>query len=115
MITAAVIEWRKRLQFIKSLYLNLMVKGKRGGKNWILAYGNVAFAIHRSARVNINHGSLRFNSGMRQVEPFPGMLELSEGSAMNIHGHVTFHSGCHVIVCKNAALELGGGVYQPSC
>ena len=86
-----------------------MLRGKRGLRNPILFYGRVKIRRHVSSEIRISKGIFNFNRGMRFVEPFYGMLEMQENSKINVSNTFSIYSGAHIIVTKDAVLNLGSG------
>jgi acetyltransferase-like isoleucine patch superfamily enzyme len=89
--------------------VNVFTKGNRNQWSRILLFGNCGYAIHKSARINIKNGHLVINRFITKKDPFIGNIELYENSAINVDHTFFIHSGCDVMVFKNAQLNLGGG------
>jgi acetyltransferase-like isoleucine patch superfamily enzyme len=75
----------------------------------ILLYGRSSFSLHSKSSIKIFSGSLHFNSGRKNFEPFPGFLEMQNKAQLIIKGNFTIYSGAHIIVAENASLNLGSG------
>lgn len=50
-----------------------------------------------------------FNRYITKPDPFIGNVELYENAVINVKNTFFFHSGCDVMVFKNAKLNLGSG------
>ena len=78
----------------------------------LLFFGKTKSVISRSAKININSGSLDFNTGYKYKDPFPGFLVMKENSELIIDGDVNIRSGIHLIISKNAKLSIGSGYFN---
>lgn len=93
----------------KNLIVNIKTKGTRKQMSRILLFGNCGYAIHKSARINLNNGHLALNRFITKKDPYVGNIELYENSEINVANTFFIHSGCDVMVFKNAKLNLGSG------
>jgi acetyltransferase-like isoleucine patch superfamily enzyme len=93
----------------RAILVNLTCKGRRQPNSLIVYKGNYALSTHRSATINIEKGNLNLNQFMRVKEPFFGMLEMQENAVINVKDHFSIHTGGHIIMLKNAVLNLGSG------
>lgn len=95
---------------LKTIWYSTQISGNRKKRISILIYGKTLFKISRNAKINIvNGGCLHFNQGNTFTEPFIGVLEMQSGSEMNVKENFTIKSGSHIIITKNAKLNLGSG------
>jgi acetyltransferase-like isoleucine patch superfamily enzyme len=78
-------------------------------------YGNLKTYIHSSAKININNGTLSFNSSFSVREPFPGLLEMMPNSSLTVNGKFNFSSGAHLIIANNAKMSIGSGYVNRHC
>jgi acetyltransferase-like isoleucine patch superfamily enzyme len=93
---------------IENLKINFYVSGLRS-KNSLKVTGLFRHKCHKSSKINIQSGFFFLNKSMRVKEPFPAMLEMGENAEINVQNTFSIHSGCHIIVLKNAKLNLGSG------
>jgi acetyltransferase-like isoleucine patch superfamily enzyme len=75
----------------------------------ILLFGKCSFSIHKTAKINLNNGHLALNRYITKKDPFIGNLEMYNNSEINVQNTFFFHSGCDIMVFKNAKLNLGSG------
>lgn len=94
---------------MKNLLINSGTKGKRKNGSSIILFGKCHYAIHKSAKINLNNGHLALNRYITKSDPFIGNIELYENSEVNVDKTFFIHSGCDVMVFKNAKLNLGSG------
>jgi acetyltransferase-like isoleucine patch superfamily enzyme len=104
-IYAANIHLRKP----KNLLINLFTKGKRSNMSRILLFGKCSYSIHKSASIELNNGHLALNRFIAKPDPFVGNIELYENAKVTVNNTFFIHSGCDVMVFKNAHLKLGSG------
>lgn len=93
----------------KNLLVNSSTKGKRKNGSSIILFGECYYAIHRTARINLNNGHLALNRYITKKDPFVGNIELYKNSEINVEKTFFIHSGCDVMVFKDAKLNLGSG------
>jgi acetyltransferase-like isoleucine patch superfamily enzyme len=93
----------------KTLWINIRTKGIRLNMSRILLFGNCSFSIHKSAKINLNNGHLALNRYITKKDPFVGNIELYENAEVTVQNTFFFHSGCDIMVFKNAKLNLGSG------
>lgn len=93
----------------KNLILNLFTGGIRLNMSRIIGFGKFSYAIHKTAKINLKNGHLVVNRFITQPDPFVGNIELYENAVVNAEETFFFHSGCDVMVFKNATLNLGSG------
>ncbi len=93
----------------KILYLNMRIKGKRDQYSRILLFGKCGFHFFKTSTINILSGHLVFNRYISKPDPFIGNVELYEHATINVKNTFFFHSGCDIMVFKNAILNLGSG------
>lgn len=94
---------------MKNLLINSGTKGKRKNGSSIILFGECHYAIHKSAKINLNNGHLALNRYITKRDPFIGNLEMYQGSQINVEKTFFIHSGCDVMVFRNAKLNLGSG------
>ncbi len=94
---------------MKNLLINSITKGKRKNGSSIILFGKCEYSIHKSAKINLNNGHLALNRYITKSDPFIGNIELYENAEVNVNQTFFIHSGCDVMVFKNAKLNLGGG------
>lgn len=94
---------------ITNLMANFFIRGNRPSNSLIVVAGKMTIANQKSSKINIQKGFLFLNKSMRAKEPFPAMLEMGENAEINVQNTFSIHSGCHIIVLKNAKLNLGSG------
>lgn len=99
---------RKFISII-NLMANFFIHGDRSSNSLIVATSKITIAKQKSSKINIQNGYLFLNKSMRVKEPFLGMLEMGENAEINVQNTFSIHSGCHIIVLKNAKLNLGSG------
>ena len=92
-----------------NLKVNIRTKGIRKNMSRILLFGNCGHSIHKSARINLNNGHLVINRCITKKDPFVGNIEMYANSEINVQNTFFFHSGCDIMVFKNAKLHLGSG------
>jgi len=97
----------KYLNF-KNLYNNFFIPGERINNSLIIQFGRFYINVHKNSKINIKRGYLFFNKPARVKEPFIGMLEMQENSSINVNNTSVFQAGAHIILMKNAILNLGG-------
>lgn len=93
----------------KTLWINVKTKGIRTNMSRILLFGNCSFSIHKTAKINLNKGHLAINRYITKKDPFIGNIEMYENAEINVQNTFFFHSGCDIMVFKNAKLNLGSG------
>jgi acetyltransferase-like isoleucine patch superfamily enzyme len=94
---------------INTLWINISTAGIRRNMSRILVFGNCDYAIHKSAQINLNNGHLALNRYITKKDPFVGNIEMYANSEINVENTFFIHSGCDVMVFKNAKLNLGSG------
>jgi acetyltransferase-like isoleucine patch superfamily enzyme len=98
-----------KANLLKTIWHNIMFKGDRTMKNFLIFYGNVSVKKDPSARIDITNGRFKFNHSGRYREPFYGMLEMHKDSRVKLLNTFTIKSGAHIIVTEGACLQLGSG------
>jgi acetyltransferase-like isoleucine patch superfamily enzyme len=93
----------------KNLLVNFRTKGERKQMSRIILFGHCGYSIDKSARVNLNNGHLAINRYITKKDPFVGNIELYANSEINVEHTFFIHSGCDIMVFKNAKLNLGSG------
>lgn len=93
----------------KTLWINVRTKGIRNNMSRILLFGKCSFSIHKTAKINLNDGHLAINRHITKKDPFVGNIELYEQAEVTVQKTFFFHSGCDIMVFKNAKLSLGSG------
>jgi acetyltransferase-like isoleucine patch superfamily enzyme len=94
---------------LKTLFINLRTKGVRNNMSRIFLFGKCSYYIHNSAKINLDNGHLSINRFITKPDPFIGNIEMYEGSALDVKSTFFIHSGCDVMVFKDANLTLGSG------
>lgn len=89
--------------------VNFHTKGVRKNMSRIILFGNCGYAIDKSARINLENGHLAINRYITKKDHFIGNLEMYPMSEINVKNTFFIHSGCDVMVFKNAKLNLGSG------
>jgi len=92
-----------------NLLVNIKTKGVRKQMSRIILFGNCDYSIDKSARINLNNGHLAINRYITKKDPFIGNIEMYAKSEINVENTFFIHSGCDVMVFKNAKLNLGSG------
>ncbi len=93
----------------KNFIVNIRTKGVRKQMSRILLFGNCGHSIDKTARINLNNGHLVLNRYITKKDPFVGNIEMYANSEINVENTFFIHSGCDVMVFKNAKLNLGSG------
>lgn len=93
----------------KTLWINLRTKGIRSNMSRILLFGKCSFSIHKTAKINLKEGHLAINRYITKKDPFIGNIEMYQNSEINVQNTFFIHSGCDIMVFKNAKLNLGSG------
>ena len=93
----------------KNLIVNIRTKGVRKQMSRILFIGNCGHSIDKTARINLNNGHLALNRYITKKDPFVGNIEMYANAEINVENTFFIHSGCDVMVFKNAKLNLGSG------
>lgn len=94
---------------IQNLFINSLIKGKRGSDSVILPIGKFYYTCKQGAKINIERGCLVFNQRNSKPEPFVGVLKMMKNSAINVENGFSIFSGHHIILMENAKLNLGSG------
>lgn len=94
---------------LKNLLVNLRTKGIRKKMSRILLFGNCHYSIHKTAKINLNKGHFAINRYITKKDPFIGNIEMYANSEISVRNTFFFHSGCDIMVFKNAKLTLGSG------
>ncbi len=93
----------------KTLWINIRTKGIRNNRSRILLFGNCSYSIHKTAKINLDNGHLALNRYITKKDPFVGNIELYAAAEVSVQNTFFFHSGCDIMVFKNAKLHLGSG------
>jgi acetyltransferase-like isoleucine patch superfamily enzyme len=93
---------------LQNVIINLKRNGIRNNK-LIICSGRIKVSLHPTSKINLQNGFLFLNKPMRVSEPFPAMIEMTENTEINVQNTFSIHSGCHIILLKNAKLNLGSG------
>jgi len=94
---------------LKNLFINFFIKGFRGYDSIILPMGKFYYVCKKNAKINIESGCLVFNQKTSNPEPFIGVLKMMEDSEINVQNGFSIFSGHHIILMKEAKLNLGSG------
>lgn len=97
-----------KLFSVKNLLINRCL-GNRSKNSLIITNGKFKFKFSKNSAINIVEGFLYINKSMRYDEPFAGMMELNENALINVSNTFLIYSGCHIILLKDAKLNLGSG------
>lgn len=100
---------------LKNTFANFFIKGERKKGTRIWFFGKSYYKAHKTAKININNGFLCINRFITKKDPFIGNLEIYENSSINVADTFFFHSGCDIMVFKNAKLNLGSGYINRYC
>ncbi len=92
-----------------NLVINIKTKGNRKNMSRIILFGNCGYSIHKSSKVNLKNGHLAINRYITKKDPFVGNIEMYVNSEINVQNTFFIHSGCDIMVFKNAQLNLGSG------
>lgn len=104
-----------KVNLIKSLLINRYVESKNSTRLPLCLYGNLKTYIHKSAKIFINNGALHLNFSYRNIEPFPGVIEMMPNSSLTITGNFCLLSGGHLIIAENAKMKIGSGYINRHC
>ncbi len=91
------------------------IKGKRAKFSRILFFGKAYYNISKSSKINIENGTLAINRFIRNKDPFTGNLDMYDNSVINVKNTFFIHSGCDIMLFKNATLSLGSGYINRYC
>lgn len=94
---------------LKHLFINALISGKRGSDSVIIPIGRFYYTCKKGAKINIEKGCLALNQKTSSPEPFTGVLKMMENSEINVQNSFSIFSGHHIILMKNARLNLGSG------
>lgn len=101
---------KKNVRFIKTIIINIKVKGKRSFRNIILlCNGHLKTQINKTATINIYKGVLELNTNWVINDGFPFVLKMDEYSKWDVHNTINIHSGSRISISKDAHLITGGG------
>jgi len=98
-----------KLNITKSILIQFKIKSNNWRRFPVLLYGKSSFSIHSTASINIISGKFIFNDGRQKFEPFFGFLKMEKNSKLNVKGAFTVYSGGHIILAKDANINLGSG------
>jgi len=104
----------KNLLRPSSLRINLFTKGRRDNAR-ILLFGKMFHQIHKSAIINIGQGFFVLNRFITKKDPYIEHIEMYENAVINVENTFFIHSGCDIMVFKNAKLNLGSGYINRYC
>ena len=99
----------------KNLVAYFSIKGKKGRFSRVLFFGKSNYSVHKTAKININKGTLVINRYITKKDPFIGNLEMYENAEINVQNTFFIHSGCDIMVFKGAKLNLGSGYINRYC
>ena len=99
----------------KNLVAYFSIKGKKGRFSRVLFFGKSNYSVHKTAKININKGTLVINRHITKKDPFVGYLEMYQNSEINVQNTFFIHSGCDIMVFKGAKLNLGSGYINRYC
>lgn len=95
---------------VRFLNLILLLRLKGNQKNGIfIPQGKCYIGIKSSARLNISKGIFFLNKFMQKPEPYIGVLKMCDTSEINVENDFIIYPGHHIVVMKNAKLNLGSG------
>lgn len=100
---------------LKNTFANFFIKGERKKGTRIWFFGKSYYKAHKTAKININKGFLCINRFITKKDPFIGNLEIYENAEINVSNTFFIHSGCDIMVFKNAKLNLGSGYINRYC
>lgn len=100
---------------LKNLLINIKTKGIRQNMSRILLFGNCFYSINSSAKINLNAGHLAINRFITKKDPFIGNIEMYSDSEISVSNTFFIHSGCDIMIFKNAKLTLGSGYINRYC
>jgi len=75
----------------------------------ILLLEKCSFPYIKRPKINLNNGHLALNRYITKKDPFIGNIEMYENAEINVQNTFFFHSGCDIMVFKNAKLNLRSG------
>lgn len=99
----------------KNLVAYFAIKGKKGRFSRVLFFGKSNYSVHKTAKININKGTIVINRHVTKKDPFVGYLEMYQNSEINVQNTFFIHSGCDIMVFKGAKLNLGSGYINRYC
>lgn len=99
----------------KNLVAYFSIKGKKGRFSRVLFFGKSNYSVHKTAKININKGTLVINRHITKKDPFVGYLEMYQNSEINVQNTFFIHSGCDIMVFNGAKLNLGSGYVNRYC
>jgi len=92
-----------RLNLTKTVLLAFLKKN-----GCIRVYPNVHVNVASTAVISGN-GVLSLGTKWKGFRYFPSQLKISQGAKLNVEGHFSICTGCHVSINNNATLSLGEG------
>ena len=99
----------------KNLVAYFSIKGKKGRFSRVLFFGKSNYSVNKTAKININKGTLVINRHITKKDPFVGYLEMYQNAEINVQNTFFIHSGCDIMVFKGAKLNLGSGYINRYC
>jgi len=99
----------------QTFLVNVLTKGARLNKSRIFLFGKMFYSLHSSAKINIKDGFFALNRFITKKDPFTGNLEMYENAEINVNRTFFIHSGCDIMVFKEAKLNLGSGYINRYC
>lgn len=94
---------------LRNYFLNEYIGGKRICNSYVLALGNFKYIARKNTHINIEKGALTFNKIFSEPDSGTGILKMMENSEINVKNDFDIFSDHHIILMKNAKLNLGSG------
>jgi acetyltransferase-like isoleucine patch superfamily enzyme len=91
-----------------TFYINSIVKGQ--GK--CIVYKKSALKIHRTAKIQIDKGTLRINDKWTSNDPFPLVLSMGKNARLIVKDSFRIYSGGRIYINNDAELILGHGYFN---
>jgi acetyltransferase-like isoleucine patch superfamily enzyme len=101
--------WNDNISILKTLWFNIITKGNRNTKGWIVFCNKTRIVINRTARINLEAGNFVFNKNWVRNEPFRSFLFMDKDSELSVKKTFTIYSGARIYINENATLNLGSG------
>lgn len=93
----------------RNWFITFTFPGHRNKSSSILAEGQFFFIRKKNAKINIEMGDLTFNHRRLNPEPYVGVLKMMEDATINVSKGFSIFGGHHIILMKDAKLNLGSG------
>lgn len=94
---------------VRNWFINELISGRRSAKSFIIAWGNFKFSVKEKAAINIDRGILNLNKAFSKPDTSTGILKMSKNAKINVRNGFDIYSGHHIVIMKNAVLNLGSG------